>query len=74
MPLRVSTLVGDSLVLDRVFRYFVVTVRDTDTYVDLIIIDKVDFDVILGIDRLSHFQASMNFFAKTVPLAMPGKP
>lgn len=48
---------GDSLVMDRVSKSCVMIVRDTDTHVDLIIQDMVDFDVILGMDCLSHYYA-----------------
>ena len=49
-PLRVSTLVGDSLVVDQVFRSCVVTIQRQDTRIDLILLDMVDFDLILGMD------------------------
>lgn len=41
---------GDSIVLDRVFRACVVTVRDVHTYFDLVILDMLDFEVIMGMD------------------------
>ena len=74
VTLHVSTPVGDSLVVDWVFRSCVMTIRDVYTYVDLIILDMVDFDVILGIDWLSHYHTIMDYFAKTITLVMPGVP
>lgn len=68
MPLYVSSLIGDSLVVDWVFRSSVVTIRDVETYVDLIMLDMVDFDVILGMDFLSHHHAVMDWFAMTISL------
>ncbi|XP_047260405.1 uncharacterized protein LOC124893447, partial [Capsicum annuum] len=59
VPLRASTHVGDSLVVDRVFRSYVMTVSDVDTYADLIILDMLDFDVILGMGWLAHYHAVM---------------
>ena len=47
-PLRVSSPVGDSLVVDQVFRSCVVTIQRRDTRVDLILLDMVDFDLIVG--------------------------
>ncbi|MBX4377745.1 hypothetical protein K4H02_22060, partial [Mycobacterium tuberculosis] len=45
-----------------------------DTWVDLIILGMVDFDVFLGIDWLSPYHVVLDCNAKTVTLAMPGVP
>lgn len=74
MTTRVSTPMGDSLVVDWVFRSCVVIFRDIHTYVNLIVLNMVDFDVILGMDWLSHYQVVMNCFSKTITLAMLGMP
>lgn len=74
VPLRVSIPMGDSLVMHRVFRSCVVTVRDVDAYADLTVLSMLDFDIILFMDRLAHYHAVMDCFAKTVTLAMPGIP
>ncbi|WMV08049.1 hypothetical protein MTR67_001434 [Solanum verrucosum] len=42
--------------------------------VDLILLDMVDFDLILGMDWLSPHHAVLDCYAKTVTLAMPGIP
>lgn len=47
VPIRISTPVGDSLVVDRVYRSRVVSILGCESWVDLIM---VDFDVILGMD------------------------
>lgn len=53
MPSYVSTLVGDSLKLDRVYRSCIVTFHGCETLVDLFILNMVDFNVIfLRIDCL----------------------
>lgn len=54
MPLYLSIPVGDSLLVYRVFRSCVMKVSDVYAYADLIILDMSDFDVIIGIDLLSH--------------------
>ena len=50
LPICVSTPVGDSVVVDRVYRLCIVTLMGYDTHVDLKVLDMIDFDVILGMD------------------------
>ena len=45
-----------------------------DTWVDIIILGMVDFDVILSINWLSHYHVVLDCNAKTVTLAMTGVP
>ena len=47
MPIRVSTLVGESMIVEKVYRSSLVTFVGSNTYVDLVILEMVDFDVIL---------------------------
>lgn len=68
-PLYVSTLVGDSG-LDVQILYGDFTWQDTE--VDLILLDMLDFDVIIGMDWLSHHHIVLDFYTKIVTLAMPG--
>ncbi|XP_070011095.1 uncharacterized protein [Nicotiana sylvestris] len=49
----VSTLVGDSIVVDHVYRSCVVIIGGLETPVDLLLLGMADFDVILGMDWLS---------------------
>lgn len=46
----ISTLVGDSIIDRRVYKIFVVYVFHWDTMANLIEIDMVDLDAILGMD------------------------
>ena len=46
----VSIPVGDSIIVDRVYRSCVVTIGGLETRVDLLLHSMVDFDVILGMD------------------------
>ena len=48
MPIHVSTPVGESVIVEKVYRSCLVTFVGSNTYVDLIILEMVDFDVILG--------------------------
>ena len=71
-PIRVSTPMGKPLVVDLVYRSYVVSLAKYDTWVDLIILGMVDFDVILDMDWLSPYEAVLDCNAKTVTLALPG--
>ena len=71
MPIRVSTLVGESVIVEKVYRSCLVTFVGSNTRVDLIILEMVDFDVILGITWLSPNFAILDCNAKTVTLAKP---
>ncbi|XP_070010625.1 uncharacterized protein [Nicotiana sylvestris] len=64
-PVYVSTPVGDSLVLDRVYRSFFISLSGFETRADLLLLSMVDFDVILGIDWLSPHYAILDCHAKT---------
>ena len=47
MPIRVSTPVGESVIVEKVYRSCLVTFVGRNTYVDLVILEMDDFDVIL---------------------------
>ncbi|WMV08759.1 hypothetical protein MTR67_002144 [Solanum verrucosum] len=49
-PFSVSTPIGTSILLERVYRDCTISVNHKDTVVDLDELDMVDFDVILGMD------------------------
>ncbi|XP_070043286.1 uncharacterized protein [Nicotiana tomentosiformis] len=69
--MHVSTSVGDSIVVDHVYRLCVVTIGSLETSADLLLLDMVDFDVILGMDMLSPYHAILDCHTKIVTLAMP---
>ncbi|XP_070045998.1 uncharacterized protein [Nicotiana tomentosiformis] len=46
----VSTPMGDSVMVDHIYHSCVVTIGSLETSVDLLFLDMVDFDVILGMD------------------------
>ena len=48
MPIRVSTPVGESVKVEKVYRFCLVTFMGSNTHVELVILEMVDFDVILG--------------------------
>ena len=61
---------GKPLVVDRVYRSCLVSLVGYDTWVDLIILWMVEFDVILGMDWLSPYHDVLDCIVKTVALAM----
>ncbi|XP_070040665.1 uncharacterized protein [Nicotiana tomentosiformis] len=70
----VSTPVGDSIVVDHVYQSCLVVLGGFETSVDPFFLCIVDFDVILGINWLFPYHATLDCHAKTVTLAMPGLP
>ena len=72
MPIRVSTPVGESVIVDKVYRSFLVVFVGSNTHVDLIILEMVDFDLIMGMTWLSPNFAILDCNAKTVTSAKPG--
>ena len=63
---------GESVIVEKVYRSCLVIFVGSNTYVDLIILEMVDFDVILGMTWLSPNFAILDCNAKTVTLAKPG--
>ncbi|XP_069151903.1 uncharacterized protein [Solanum lycopersicum] len=72
MPIRVSTPVGESVIVDEVYSSFLVTFVWSNTHVDLIILEMISFDVFLGMTWLSPNFAILDCNAKTLTLAKPG--
>lgn len=66
--------VGDTIIVNRVYRSCVETIGGLKTRVDLLLLCMVDFDMILGMDLLSLCCAISDCHAKTVTFAMPGVP
>ncbi|XP_070041308.1 uncharacterized protein [Nicotiana tomentosiformis] len=64
--------VGDTIVVDFVYRSCVVTIWGYKTRVDLLPLSMVDFDMLLGMDWLSPWHTILNCHAQTVILAMSG--
>ncbi|XP_070026438.1 uncharacterized protein [Nicotiana sylvestris] len=70
----VSTPVDDSLVVDQIYRSYVVTFYGYETRADLLLLDIIDFEVILGMDWLSPYHTILDCHANTVTLAVPELP
>lgn len=51
---RVLTPMRDSLVVEQVYISYMVTLQGFDTWVDSILLDMLDFNIILGMEWLAH--------------------
>ena len=71
--MRVSLLVGDPLVSNRVVRDSRVLIGGQEFPVDLVALDMRDFDVVLGMDWLSRHRATLDCYKKEVKLHRLGK-
>ena len=72
IPIRVSTPVDESVIVEKVYRSCLVTFVWSNTYVDFVILEMVDIDVILGMTWFSPNFEILDCNAKTLTLAKPG--
>ena len=70
--LSITTPVVDEVVVDTIYRGCVVTISQRELLVDLVLMAIRDFDVILMIDWLAIYQASVNCFEKRVIFKLLG--
>ncbi|RVW68714.1 Retrovirus-related Pol polyprotein from transposon 17.6 [Vitis vinifera] len=70
----VATPVGDSVVASRMLRNCIVMIGYREMPDDLVLLDLQDFDVILGMDWLASYHASVDYFEKRVTFSIPGQP
>jgi len=73
-PFSVSTLVGDSIVAKRVYRRCPICLSQRVTLVDLVELDMLDFDVILGMDCLHACFVSIDCRIRVVKFQFPNEP
>ncbi|XP_070056499.1 uncharacterized protein [Nicotiana tomentosiformis] len=73
-PFEVSTPIGDSVVVKRVYRGCIIVVHSRSTVADLIELDMVEFDVIMGMDWLASCHANVDCRSKIVRFQSPGEP
>ena len=72
--LSVATLIGDSLVCNSMLKSCVIQIEDRKMLADLILMDMYDYDVILGMDWLVAYHASVDCFRKEVVFRPLGEP
>ncbi|XP_070020045.1 uncharacterized protein [Nicotiana sylvestris] len=73
-PFSVSTSVGDSITATRVYRNCVVMVCGRATMADIIELEMVDFDVIMGMNWLYSCFAKLDCQTRVMRLEFPNKP
>ncbi|XP_070029501.1 uncharacterized protein [Nicotiana sylvestris] len=73
-PIYVSTSMGYYVVVDQVYRSCVVIFYGYETRADLLLLDMINFEVILSMYWLSPYHAILDCHAKIVTLAMPEMP
>ena len=64
---------GQSLMVQLVFKSCVVSVCGIDTLMDLMLLKMIDFDIILGIDWLASYHATVDCHLKEVRFEIPGR-
>ncbi|MCF6774917.1 hypothetical protein L3H44_11035, partial [Corynebacterium sp. MC-12] len=72
-PFEVSIPTGESIMARRVYYDCVVTVCDHDTLADLIELEMVEFDVIIGMDWLASCYATVDCRTKRVYFHFPNE-
>ena len=70
----VSTPVGESVVARMVYRKCPISLPIRYSYVDLVELDKLDSDIILGMDWLHTYFASINWRTRVVRFNYPNEP
>ncbi|XP_009766081.1 uncharacterized protein [Nicotiana sylvestris] len=70
----VATPVGESLLAEYVYRACQIRVEGRDTLADLIILDMIDFDILMEMDCLSSCYAIVDCHAKIVKFEIPEEP
>ena len=58
-PFKVATPVGDFVIATRVYRYCSVVIYSRRTVADLIELNMIEFDIIMGMDWLSACYAKI---------------
>ena len=72
-PFWVGTPMGESLLVTFVHRSCLVTINGKDFMVDLIVLDLMDFDVILGMDWLASYHVTIDCHHKIARFAISGE-
>ncbi|XP_075100752.1 uncharacterized protein LOC142176617 [Nicotiana tabacum] len=73
-PFLVATPVGESFLVEYMYRACQIRVEGRDTLADLIVFDMIDFDMLMGMDWLSSCYAIVDCHAKIVKFEIPNEP
>ncbi|XP_048140752.1 uncharacterized protein LOC125316459 [Rhodamnia argentea] len=71
--LRVDAPIGDFLIADHVYKRCMLRIDDVEMPVDLVESNIQDFDVILGMDWLSTYHATIDCYAKKIIFRPPNQ-
>ncbi|XP_070049441.1 uncharacterized protein [Nicotiana tomentosiformis] len=71
---RVATPVGESLLAEYVYRASQIRVEGRDTLADVIVLDMIHFDMLMGMNWLSSCYAIVDCHAKIVKFEIPNEP
>jgi hypothetical protein len=74
VPLMVATPMGDYLLATTIYKSCKVLIDGHSLLADLVELNMVDFDVILGMNRLSSSHASLDCYIKVVKFEIPELP
>ncbi|XP_065854728.1 uncharacterized protein [Euphorbia lathyris] len=72
-PLSVATPIGDVLDINLAFKNCLVKVGERELLADLVLLEMLDFDVLLGMDWLASYHPSLNCYSKLVTFKIPGE-
>ena len=67
----VATPMRDSVMANKMLRDYLVMIGYREMSIDLVLFDLQDFDVILGMDQLASYHASVYCFGKMVTFQIP---
>ena len=73
VDLCMDTLIGSTLIVNHTCKSYRVVIEDRELIADLMVLDMHDFDVILGMDWLSGYHASINCHEKKFNFHIPGQ-
>ncbi|XP_075076495.1 uncharacterized protein LOC142163141 [Nicotiana tabacum] len=73
-PFLVATPIGESLLTEYVYRACQIRVEGKDTLADLIVLDIIDFDMLIRMDWLSSCYDIVDCHAKIVNFEIPNEP
>lgn len=74
IAIHISTPIEDYLVMDWVYRSYIMTLTRHETWADLFILDIVDLDIILYMYWLTIYHNILDCFAKIMTLDTLGVP
>ena len=70
----VATPLGEFVVVNKILRDYCVMIEYREMTIDLVLLGLQDFDVILGMDWLASYHASIDCFGKRVTFNISGQP